>query len=350
MALSIPRNKYSTLPAVESWNTDMGILKDPPRAIHTRIREKVQDSNQILGDVQDSGDRISEAIRLFPRGVNPMATTMYNNYNGYNGGRQASNPHKVMTDGAFRPPLFRAEDLLPLSRQPRLATSVYTSADDVKADQSIVNQNQYLFNPIFIKQNPLTVTLVDTPLVFPDVEFTPVVRVNKGDIVEQVLHTSIEGTIVPAIEFQPVTAGTPTLTLKTIGQAVANPTNTSHFAEYRDREDVTVQLASTLNPSATTTMYDERGDSSRVNPEHLRQANKQLLSVSASSMTNYDQVETSGDYKMNRPSIKPKLKTYAQSRVTQPVSLEHIAPDRSSIHHVGQIKDSMSRQRSLLAS
>jgi hypothetical protein len=59
---------------------------------------------------------------------------MYNNVGGGGGGRlttmpnvQASNPYKVMKDGAFRPPMYTQSELLPLSRQRRSETSGITN-------------------------------------------------------------------------------------------------------------------------------------------------------------------------------------------------------------------------------
>ena len=78
-------------------------------------------------------------IQQFPRGVNPMVSVNYGN-SGTNGGQftsrpgttgtgqinlgrgQAYLPYRVNREGAFRPPIIPPQDLLPLSRQPRLPT------------------------------------------------------------------------------------------------------------------------------------------------------------------------------------------------------------------------------------
>jgi hypothetical protein len=124
----------STLPSVESWGTNMNILKDPPKSIHTRRITKVGQLSDITATIGESGDRACEAITHYARGVNPMVSVSYSN-NSNNGGKslaqrsqggQAFLPYRVMRDGAFRPPVRRAEDLMPLSRQPRIWTSAFT--------------------------------------------------------------------------------------------------------------------------------------------------------------------------------------------------------------------------------
>ena len=135
-----------TLPSVDTWGTNMNILRDPPKSIVTRKIDKVGGDSDITQMIQDSGDRACEAINVFARGVNPMVSVSYSNYGnnggqgqagsltglsnslmGGGGGRNASLPYKAMEGGAFRPPLRTQEDLLPLSRQPRVWTTAFTN-------------------------------------------------------------------------------------------------------------------------------------------------------------------------------------------------------------------------------
>jgi len=123
-------SRKTTLPSVEMWGTDMNILKDPPRGITTRRIDKVGQTQSILLSQEDSGDRIAECINVYARGVNPMVSVSYDNY-GNNGGATGSArrqgvklPYKPEV---FRPPVFRQEDLLPLSRMPRNFTYSITS-------------------------------------------------------------------------------------------------------------------------------------------------------------------------------------------------------------------------------
>jgi len=168
-------NRKVTLPSVESWGTNMNILKDPPKSIHTRKIDKVFDTQEYSRMVEESvDDRQCENIQVYPRGINPSVSVSYGNY-GNNGGKlmyfgkdnklgggsdymangivadgynrpgvsqqasswkacQVSNghthakyPYRVDIDGAFRPPLMPETRLMPLSRQPRLATNVFTN-------------------------------------------------------------------------------------------------------------------------------------------------------------------------------------------------------------------------------
>lgn len=118
-----------TLPAVNSWNTSSNIVRDPPRSVHTRKIDKVGETPAITSLIDDSGDRFCEAINYYPRGQNPMVSVSYGE------GQTASNtssrgnaflPYRVARDGAFRPPVFRQEDLVPLSRMPRIWTNMST--------------------------------------------------------------------------------------------------------------------------------------------------------------------------------------------------------------------------------
>ena len=115
----------ATLPSVESWGTNNNILRDPPRSITTRRVDKVFDTAMIDQEIQESGNRVAESIRVYPRGQNVMVGISFNNSNsvGNRGnsisGQQAKLPYRVMKDGAFRPPILRPVNLLPLSRLPR---------------------------------------------------------------------------------------------------------------------------------------------------------------------------------------------------------------------------------------
>lgn len=116
----------ATLPSVEGWNTNNNILRDPPKSIHTRRKDKVGDNMDIIEMIDDSCDRASEAILQYPRGVNPMVKVSYGNHNAgmFGAPTNTSNrpaaklPYRI--GDVFRPPIWRQEDLLPLSRLPRV--------------------------------------------------------------------------------------------------------------------------------------------------------------------------------------------------------------------------------------
>lgn len=134
----------ATLPSVEVWNGNFDIIKDPPSGIHTRRIIKVGENNDLLDWKDDSGGRINEMINFYARGNNPMVSVQYSNHGntgsglmGVDGGISGSSmhniktlggggklPYRIMNEGAFRPPILRQEDLLPLSRMPRLCTTV----------------------------------------------------------------------------------------------------------------------------------------------------------------------------------------------------------------------------------
>jgi hypothetical protein len=129
-----------TAPSVEMWGTNMNILRDPPKGIFTRRKDKVGEGLEITETIDASGDRIGEAINTYPRGVNPFVSVNYGN-NGTSGGQtrfgntaalstgQSFLPFRIIRDGAFQPPIQRQEDLMPLSRLPRNATSILTNPD-----------------------------------------------------------------------------------------------------------------------------------------------------------------------------------------------------------------------------
>lgn len=127
--LSKMRKAGLTLPSV----TGVNILRDPPKSIHTRKHEPVN-VGDVLEKVRENKDRLSENVRYYPTGVNPMVSVSYANRGGGSNVTSLSslgmahNPYKVVKDGAFRPPMFRQEDLLPLSRQKRMWTTAQTRA------------------------------------------------------------------------------------------------------------------------------------------------------------------------------------------------------------------------------
>ena len=132
-----------TLPSVDTWGTNMNILRDPPKSVMTRKIDKVGETSSITQMIDDSGNRSCEAIQVFARGVNPCVSVSYSNHGNNGGGgqagsltglgapiagtgRQAKLPYTILKDGAFRPPVLTQEDLLPLSRLPRVWTSAFS--------------------------------------------------------------------------------------------------------------------------------------------------------------------------------------------------------------------------------
>lgn len=158
-----------TLPSVDNgWLINSSIVKDPPRSITTRRIDKVGDTQMVVDMIEDNGSRICGNIEKFPRGVNPAgeyassssfstcdapyvvpgpASTIRDNTNNpprlrtdagalfrnqYTRGGNGYLPRRLMMySGAFRPPILTQEQLMPLSRQPRIRTSCITHPEKI---------------------------------------------------------------------------------------------------------------------------------------------------------------------------------------------------------------------------
>ena len=131
-----------TLPSVEGWGTNMNIIRDPPKSIHTRRIDKVDNNNKITDMISESHDRISENINVYSTGVNPMASVSYQTYG--SGASFGKLPRRIMRDGAFRFPTKTMEELRPLSRQHRVLTKVETNP-------GVVNNTKRLKNCVTVK-------------------------------------------------------------------------------------------------------------------------------------------------------------------------------------------------------
>jgi hypothetical protein len=140
----------ATNPSVEMGLGSMNILRDPPRSITTRRIDKVGQTSSLTEMIDESGNRACEAINVYARGVNPCVSVSYGNA-GNNGGQrsnsifgssitgglQAKLPYSIMKDGAFRPPVQTQDQLLPLSRLPRVNTESFTQPGFVDYSKKI---------------------------------------------------------------------------------------------------------------------------------------------------------------------------------------------------------------------
>jgi len=161
----------ASMPSVESWGTNMNILKDPPKSLYTRRIVKVGQTSEITEMIDESGNRNAECILPFARGVNPMVSVSYQN-NGKGANVQASLPYKVHSD-AFRPPVRTQYDLLPLSRLPRVWTTAFSKPGFVdfskkmrqcgNAQNTKETKNQILKKSV----HPTAVYKIETPLKAP---------------------------------------------------------------------------------------------------------------------------------------------------------------------------------------
>ena len=133
------------LPSVESWSSNMSIIKDPPRSIHTTRIDKVGQTSDITASIDEATDRACESILQYARGVNPMVSVSYNNSQNQSGqvtnGQQAFLPYRVARDGAFRPPVNTEYNLAPLSRLPRVWTSAFSKSSFPNFSQKMMFNN-----------------------------------------------------------------------------------------------------------------------------------------------------------------------------------------------------------------
>ena len=163
----------ATNPSVEMGLGSMNILRDPPRSITTRRIDKVGQTSSLTEMIDESGDRACEAINVYARGVNPSVSVSYGNA-GNNGGQrsgsvfgssitgglQAKLPYSIMKDGAFRPPVQTQDQLLPLSRLPRVNTESFTQPGFIDYSKKIeCSSGDYRQ----IKKNDLTTQDVKKP-------------------------------------------------------------------------------------------------------------------------------------------------------------------------------------------
>jgi hypothetical protein len=148
-----------TLPSVEGFNTNLNIIKDPPKSITTRKIDRISDNIELTKLIDESGDRICEGINKFARGVNPMVSVSYSNIgsslNSNISTNLASLPYKIVDNGAFRPPIIDPQKLQPLSRQNRITSHTITNPQII--DETKVSRGQPTNNELLraIKQGEL---------------------------------------------------------------------------------------------------------------------------------------------------------------------------------------------------
>jgi hypothetical protein len=192
----------ATLPSVEGGLGSMNIIRDPPKSLMTRRKDKVGETSSITEMIDGSGNRSCEAISLYARGVNPSVSVDYGNA-GNNGGQrvgghfggnvdnaggnigssgnamhggQAYLPYRVARDGAFRPPIVSPFNLLPLSRMPRTNTEAFTKPGFVDFTKKLVcpggNYRAVKETTIKASIRPTATYRLDAPLVEPfDVKY-----------------------------------------------------------------------------------------------------------------------------------------------------------------------------------
>lgn len=169
----------ASLPSVDSWGSNMNILRDPPKSIMTRRIDKVGQTSSITELIDESNDRTSEAISVYAKGVNPFVSVDYSNF-GNNGGQrstgtsyslssgQAYLPYRIMKDGAFRPPITTQFNSLPLSRIPRNNTKAFSNQGFADFTKKILcpggNYRAVKEDTIKVNVRPTATFRLDTPL------------------------------------------------------------------------------------------------------------------------------------------------------------------------------------------
>ena len=106
------------------------IFRDFPSSKYTRKKERVE-WGDVKADIEQDTSRYDQGIKKYASGVDPMVEVSYANNslasrNSTMSNREVKNPYKVMKAGSFRPPMYRQEDLLPLSRMNRPYTNTGT--------------------------------------------------------------------------------------------------------------------------------------------------------------------------------------------------------------------------------
>jgi hypothetical protein len=144
------QNKNLTMPSVVSWGTNNNILKDPPRAITTRKKDKVGENMDIVNMQDESGDRITNFVQVYSRSLNPSVSVSYSNH-GSNGGQKAggnylsgrtpSLPYKIGVDGDVRVPGLQAA-------QSTLAVSTMSRTKEVLTNPVISHNEAGIYNNI----------------------------------------------------------------------------------------------------------------------------------------------------------------------------------------------------------
>lgn len=116
---------YAILPERQNIH----IMRDPPSSKYTRKKERIE-YGDIKSLIESDPQRYSDGIKKWAKNVNPSVEISYKNDSA--GSRtttmanvEAKFPYRILQygGGQFRPPMYRQEDLLPLSRMNRAYTN-----------------------------------------------------------------------------------------------------------------------------------------------------------------------------------------------------------------------------------
>jgi hypothetical protein len=302
-----------TLPSVEAGLGSMNILRDPPKSIHTRRINKVGETSSITELIDQSGSRACEAISVYSRGINPMVSVDYGN-SGNNGGQRVSGgglnaergssgnaasgsgqaylPYRVARDGAFRPPVMRQEQLMPLSRQPRTNTQAFTKRGFVDYSKKLVCPGG---NYRAVKQKVLTACVrptatyrIDSPLIEPfevkyviknPTKFDPNAGVSgrrTQDLTQQIVSKPIKGINTAPLQPEDVYANQ---SGKTVRYVDHSHMNTERYIQDTLHSSVKSKISQSIQMTPIEDIIDI--DTSRYIQDTLHSSVKSNISQSA---------------------------------------------------------------------
>jgi hypothetical protein len=181
MSIQYFKKERGGVSPVSPSNDGLVIMKDPPKGIYTRKKERVNvaDIMYMVQTDNPRGDptRINENINYFARGQNPMVEV---DYGGHGKGSQntvipqgqAGSPYKVEV---VRPPMYPVETLVALSR-PHIHQNYSATTNPTNFPQ-INSENFYDKNLVknMTRTDLISGVLKSTPTVSQLLEFRPLI-------------------------------------------------------------------------------------------------------------------------------------------------------------------------------
>lgn len=224
-----------TLPSVDSWGTNKNIIRDPPKSIHTRRRDKVNEGGDLNEMFYHSGDRFADTINVYARGVNPSVSVEYSNSGVKSGnnavglagvvaGGNAKMPYRILDYGAFRPPMLTQEQLLPLSRLPRNVTSAKTNRETIDYAKTISCARE---KTKFREVNPEIIHVETNPTIYRNIARPMKEHFEVNYVIDNPVHYSVAANFSSNLNSQPIEVITPTKHAETEVLKYSRQTNKS---------------------------------------------------------------------------------------------------------------------------
>lgn len=313
----IGKHAKATLPSVDGWQSTNSILRDPPKSITTRRIDRVDADGSLNKLYAESGDRFSENINLYARGVNPFVAVQYGNTQyssgsigtAINAGMSNSGklPYRIMDGGAFRPPQLTQEQLLPLSRQPRNFTSMASNPQFVDYTKTIMCNAQ------------------KTPVSFRQVK-KPNMNVNTSATANKSQNIRVEGTkehyvnirrhvvenpIIASADAKISALGNTQIVNRENCREAKRQTNT-HDVDTNKSQNIHISISPENEYVLTKNIPEYSTESKRNDPRvyvHIEPENEYVFEqkVVGNATTN---ITTKGDYEVNRAVTLPQTLSY----------------------------------------